>query len=117
MSEITWVGDKCDSKTINFTKEAIAVLAAQEEQCRQVASFYGGNSSEYLKMANSMLWCLTTVIRLGGNIWADGELDLVGNAEFLTYGMNFHNGNPYDHHENPDTVTNGPTYGTWSINS
>lgn len=101
---------------INFSDSAVEVLKAQEQLCARVEGFYGKNSSEYLKMIESRLNCLNSIIRLGGEIYADGDLELVGQAEFLVYGMNFH------YVKDNKMPINGTTivpviYGTWSINS
>ena len=98
---------------ISLTDEAMVVIQNQSNLCKKVGLWFGPNSSEYLKMVESRNDCLTNLFRLGGEIFADGEFDLIGKCEYIVYGMNF----------SAKTTLKDPEFsgiesiGTWSINS
>ena len=99
---------------LTFTDQAIATLNRMRVKIGEIGTHYGMNSVEYLNANSTFCHSITTLITLGGNITADGELNLFGHSGI---GDGFSYGMVWSGRKAPDEYYNFPDYGTWSINS
>ena len=104
-----------DAHSLTFTPEALEVIKSQLSAIAAIQSYYGTNSSQYLRMLETWSQCMSNIIRLGGSIQSDGGLDLIGQSQYLVYGMNFHKS--WESEEAIGYHDESFHFGTWSINS
>jgi hypothetical protein len=93
---------------LELTPEAMQTISRMRQRVEDVAMQYGHTSEEHIEMLRSYTNALENVLRLGGKIYRDAELSLLG-VSFITYGVIFHR----KHHEGtPDELLRD-----WSVHS
>jgi len=97
---------------IEFTPEALTSIRMMIDRARLVGDHYGTGSQEFGRVADSLLSSLCNMLRLGGRIRAEGNLELLCITEHLVYGVNFHLDRDGDGDEGRHNLL-----GVWSVNS
>lgn len=92
---------------LNFTSEAFNELENMRNHVLMVRNFYGDKSPEFMKVSDSFGHVMFNLVRLGGNVYRDGELSLLGSNDYMTYGVIWFG----------DSNSDGPEVGEWSIHS
>jgi hypothetical protein len=98
-------------KALVFTPEALKVMSDMGDRVAVIRSHFGEYSEEFSNIAASYAGSVSNMIRLGGRVYADGELSLIVGNDFLTYGVVFHNRN-YRDLDFPHNLM-----GEWSVHS
>jgi hypothetical protein len=102
---------------LTFTPQAITTLNKMRNTIAEIGAHYGMNSVEYLNANSTFAHCITSLITLGGDISADGELSLFGYSKLANSEHGFSYGMVWHSRKAPEEYRNFPNYGTWSINS
>ena len=96
-------------KDIKFTEQALAEIDEMRNKIHDIRNAYGEESPQYIKATTSFAHVMYKIIALGGTIFRDANLSLLGHNNYITYGVIWFgdkNGNDLY-----------PETGEWSIHS
>lgn len=111
-----------NEKTLTFSPEAIAELEKIRQRIAHIGEAFGERSTEFVSASVSFNNSMLAMIRLGGKVYRDSDLNLICHNEWITYGVNFHS-KYYVAGEEPEIVLEYAKIGvdarpgTWSVNS
>jgi hypothetical protein len=97
---------------ITIAENANKVIDAMVNHARLTGVQHGIGSPAHIKTTESLLHAMTNLLRLGGEVWRDGALEVYGRTESgMEYGINMHDVTSKNSHgDNVKTPE-------WSVNS
>lgn len=96
---------------LELTDDAQKTIIAMRDHLANVRYQLGETNKDYCKMAASLAFSLAQMLNLGGRVMKDGELSLICQNDYLTYGVNF-TASKFRDREFPESLL-----GEWSVNS
>lgn len=102
--------------TVKFSPSATKELMNMKNHVLRIGEFWGRSSEEYTNASESLLQVIFSINSLGGTVWKDSDLCLMGSNDFIQYGVIFH----------PDRENRTKVFGThneyvyagdWSVHS
>lgn len=77
-----------NSVKIEFTEAAVKEIACMVDHAQLTGFKFGSGSPAHLKSTESLLHTLNNIIRLGGEVWREGQHELGGcSVGGLVYGV------------------------------